>query len=129
VIHNFQSVWRHRSKLGFVPVKGTLPYDKKNKVEEKINNDIPVKKKMGKISIFLYKCSQKKKAQQNEIDGNRVARKSVRVSWLLAYITNSALCLYVCLCARVFDYVISVLYVQTMLTKKLCIPNTYSWPL
>jgi hypothetical protein len=26
VIHNFQSVWRHRSELGFVPVKGTLPY-------------------------------------------------------------------------------------------------------
>jgi hypothetical protein len=26
VIPNFQSVWRHRSDLGFVPVKGTLPY-------------------------------------------------------------------------------------------------------
>jgi hypothetical protein len=26
VIHNFQSVWRHRSEIGFVPVKGTLPY-------------------------------------------------------------------------------------------------------
>jgi hypothetical protein len=28
VIPNFQSVWRHRSELGFVPVKGTLPYQK-----------------------------------------------------------------------------------------------------
>jgi hypothetical protein len=26
IIPNFQSVWRHRSELGFVPVKGTLPY-------------------------------------------------------------------------------------------------------
>jgi hypothetical protein len=26
VIPNFQIVWRHRSELGFVPVKGTLPY-------------------------------------------------------------------------------------------------------
>jgi hypothetical protein len=26
VILNFQSVWRHRSELGYVPVKGTLPY-------------------------------------------------------------------------------------------------------
>jgi hypothetical protein len=25
VIPNFQSVWKHRSELGFVPVKGTLP--------------------------------------------------------------------------------------------------------
>jgi hypothetical protein len=27
VIPKFQSVWRHRSELGFVPVKGTLPYN------------------------------------------------------------------------------------------------------
>jgi hypothetical protein len=26
IILNFQSVWRHRSELGFVPVKGILPY-------------------------------------------------------------------------------------------------------
>jgi hypothetical protein len=26
VIHNFQSVSRHRSELGLVSVKGTLPY-------------------------------------------------------------------------------------------------------
>jgi hypothetical protein len=25
LIPNFQSVWRHRSELGFVPVKWTLP--------------------------------------------------------------------------------------------------------
>jgi hypothetical protein len=27
-ILNFQSIWRHRSELGFVPDKGTLPYNK-----------------------------------------------------------------------------------------------------
>jgi hypothetical protein len=26
VILNFQSVWRYRSELGFVPIKGTLRY-------------------------------------------------------------------------------------------------------